>query len=212
MQCWLRGLDGLVFERDDLERLLGLGQFKSKRIELILDDFPYHEVLLAADKRDVKGDPNSFDCLWVSRKRFIEAAFNGEATTSFRFKHIYQTTNPESIGFGFGPSPPRNTFSTPLKRRSHFLPTPPISTNGSWRRICRCCAKDKSRRNRCPRYEKPIESAPTSRCRGSRAAPKKSRFNDPRSGLANPFARRRGSPVHGVSQCRADLSRPARTR
>ena len=39
IQAWLRNLDGLVFQRKDLQRLLGLQRFKQTRIEWLEEDF-----------------------------------------------------------------------------------------------------------------------------------------------------------------------------
>lgn len=39
LQCWSRGLDGLVIDRAQLERLLGLKRFKDTRMEWLREDF-----------------------------------------------------------------------------------------------------------------------------------------------------------------------------
>lgn len=45
VQAWLRGLDCIALEREDLEAYLGLERFKSERIKWLIDDllpwFPY---------------------------------------------------------------------------------------------------------------------------------------------------------------------------
>ena len=65
IQCWLHNLDGLVFTRMDLERLLGLERFKATRVEWLQEDFteffPYQEVFW------ISGKQNSFASLFVSR-------------------------------------------------------------------------------------------------------------------------------------------------
>lgn len=38
LQCWVRGLDGLVFDRLELERLLGLKRFKETRVAWLMED------------------------------------------------------------------------------------------------------------------------------------------------------------------------------
>lgn len=48
VQCWLRGLDGVVLRRGDLERLLGLRRFKGSRLawlEVDLDEFFHYRKL-----------------------------------------------------------------------------------------------------------------------------------------------------------------------
>jgi len=46
LEAWLRGLDCVVLDRRDLQRLLGLERFKSARVAWMLTDFqpwfPYH--------------------------------------------------------------------------------------------------------------------------------------------------------------------------
>jgi hypothetical protein len=48
VQAWLRGVDCIVVERQDLEAYLGLQRFKSERIRWLLEDlipwFPYNSV------------------------------------------------------------------------------------------------------------------------------------------------------------------------
>lgn len=39
IQCWVRGLDGVVLSRADMERLLGLERFREARIDWIRRDF-----------------------------------------------------------------------------------------------------------------------------------------------------------------------------
>jgi hypothetical protein len=47
IQCWTKGLDGVVLEGSELKRLLGLKQFKEARIEWLTEDlkelFPHQE-------------------------------------------------------------------------------------------------------------------------------------------------------------------------
>ena len=66
IQCWLRNLDGLVFDRRDLERLLGLERFKGARVDWMREDFkeffPHQEVFWMSNARD------SFGSLYVSRR------------------------------------------------------------------------------------------------------------------------------------------------
>ncbi len=65
LQCWQRGLDGLYFERHDLQRLIGLERFKSKRVAWLQEDltefFPHQDVTWSGPKKD------SFERLTMSR-------------------------------------------------------------------------------------------------------------------------------------------------
>ena len=49
LQCWLRGLDGIVIERSHLERLIGLQRFKRTRTQWLREDvrsyFPFVETI-----------------------------------------------------------------------------------------------------------------------------------------------------------------------
>jgi len=65
IQCWIRGLDGIVFEREDLQRLLGLERFKKTRVNWLEEDlkefFPHQETFWRTDHSD------SFHSLFASR-------------------------------------------------------------------------------------------------------------------------------------------------
>lgn len=39
IQCWVRGLDGVILNRSDIERLVGIERFKETRIDWITRDF-----------------------------------------------------------------------------------------------------------------------------------------------------------------------------
>src|SRR5258708_2930922 len=66
IQCWMRDLDGLVFERSQLERLLGLERFKQTRVKWLKEDmrefFPKQRSLWRTYPQ------RSFSSLYVSRK------------------------------------------------------------------------------------------------------------------------------------------------
>src|ERR1051325_1190409 len=68
IQCWLRDLDGLVFSRQTLERLIGIERFKGSRVAWLIEDltefFPHYFDLYFAGKQ------NSLFSLYVSRKEF----------------------------------------------------------------------------------------------------------------------------------------------
>ncbi len=57
LQCWIRGLDGLVFNRPELERLLGLHRFKQTRVEWLRSDFcdlfPYSQVFVTEQNETI---------------------------------------------------------------------------------------------------------------------------------------------------------------
>ena len=63
--CWINGLDGLVFDRLDLERLLGLERFKRRRVQWLEEDlrefFKYQTTFWS-------GPAWAFASLWLSRK------------------------------------------------------------------------------------------------------------------------------------------------
>lgn len=72
IQSWLRGLDGLVFERDQLLRLLGLERVKLTRVSWLKEDFqdffPFQQDVYLAGKLNAAGSLNSLAGFWVSRK------------------------------------------------------------------------------------------------------------------------------------------------
>ena len=65
IQCWIRNLDGVVFERPYLERLIGLERFRETRIEWLQTDlkafFPYQKAYPA------RRNASPFQSLLVSR-------------------------------------------------------------------------------------------------------------------------------------------------
>mgnify|MGYP001613467450 FL=1 len=67
VQCWIRGLDGLCFDREHLERLIGLTKFKSKRLKWLekdIDEFFPHQELLTYSGTE------KFASLYISRIPF----------------------------------------------------------------------------------------------------------------------------------------------
>lgn len=86
LQCWMRNLDGIVFDRPHLERLLGLERFKSERVRWIKADFeeffPFREVYYHIKKE------NSFGSLYVSRKKLKGVLPDGEMSDQKRIKQI----------------------------------------------------------------------------------------------------------------------------
>lgn len=88
LQCWMRDLDGLVFNRQHLERLLGLERFKSTRVEWLQEDlrefFPYQQPFW------LTGKENSFASLFVSRAPLDGFLPNGSMTNEERLEGILE--------------------------------------------------------------------------------------------------------------------------
>jgi len=86
VQCWLRNLDGLVFSRSHLERLLGLERFKETRVDWLTEDlkefFPYQEVYCFTGKQ------NSFGSLFVSRRELKPYLPSGTMSDKRRIEGI----------------------------------------------------------------------------------------------------------------------------
>lgn len=86
IQCWLRQLDGIAFQRSHLERLLGLGRFKQTRIDWLKKDFqdffPFCKIHKYAGKN------NSLASVIVSRVAFENALPKGKMTTKQRIDGI----------------------------------------------------------------------------------------------------------------------------
>lgn len=64
IQCWMRNLDGIVLERSQLERLLGLKRFKQTRVSWMKADM---RELFSYVKPTWTSKPKSFAALYVSR-------------------------------------------------------------------------------------------------------------------------------------------------
>ena len=68
IQCWLRNVDGIVFSREHLERLIGLERFKGTRLEWLKEDFSeFFQYHLAVP---TSRTPGSFASFYVSRRSF----------------------------------------------------------------------------------------------------------------------------------------------
>lgn len=85
IQCWVRGIDGVAFNRVHLERLLGLERFKQTRIDWLKEDikelFPYQE-------KYYRSGGKSFHSLIVSRKKIKKHLPKGRMTTKERVQGI----------------------------------------------------------------------------------------------------------------------------
>ncbi len=86
VQCWLHTLDGVAFQRPDLQRLLGLERFKLARVEWLEEDlkefFPYIRTYWLSKRN------NSLGSLIVARVPIAEALPLGTMTTEARLKGI----------------------------------------------------------------------------------------------------------------------------
>jgi hypothetical protein len=86
IHCWLRGLDGLAFQRRQLERLLGLERFKGTRVEWLREDFreffPHQEVFWATGKN------HSLHSLVLSRVPLTGALPTGAMSTAARIANM----------------------------------------------------------------------------------------------------------------------------
>jgi hypothetical protein len=85
IQCWIRGLDGICFQRDHLERLLGIERFKGTRIDWLRRDlkdaFPHQRLL-------VFGGTSKFASYYVSRIEFPPNIFDGQMPDEDRITQI----------------------------------------------------------------------------------------------------------------------------
>ena len=86
IQCWLRQLDGVAFQRPHLERLLGLHRFKRARMNWLKEDFedffPHCKIIKRA------GTINSLSSVIVSRVSLENAWPKGRMTTKQRIESI----------------------------------------------------------------------------------------------------------------------------
>lgn len=83
VQCWQRKIDGVVFMRRHMERLIGLKKFKSTRIEWMQEDikdfFPYQEVYYDSDTE-------SFGSFYAARFPIAEYLPTGSMTDKERLR------------------------------------------------------------------------------------------------------------------------------
>jgi hypothetical protein len=84
LQCWMRGLDGIVFQRHHVERLVGLERFRGTRVEWLKDDlrefFPHLKTLV------YKND--SFASIFASRRKFDRIWVDGPMGDDARIKKM----------------------------------------------------------------------------------------------------------------------------
>jgi hypothetical protein len=81
IQCWIRDLDGVVFEKAELQRLLGLKVVKPGRVRWLIEDitpwFPHIKNMYFS---------KWFGSLWVNRKDFLKDFPSETLSTSKRIE------------------------------------------------------------------------------------------------------------------------------
>ena len=86
IQCWMRNLDGLVFLRSDLMRLVGLEKIRGTRVSYIEEDFeqlfPYRKSVFHPEIK------NNYLGLFASRVPFEEYLADSEATFAEQIKSL----------------------------------------------------------------------------------------------------------------------------
>lgn len=94
IQCWLRNLDGIAFQRPQLERLLGLDRFKRTRVDWLKEDlrefFPHVKIYRYAGKE------YSLASVIVARVEIKSHLPKGTMTTEQRIKGV--TKDGPSLG------------------------------------------------------------------------------------------------------------------
>ncbi len=100
IQCWIRKWDGTAFERDHLERLVGLERFKGTRVEWLQEDlkdlFAFQQVLTYSSSE-------KFACMIISRRDFSSYWPAGTMTTEERLEGIRKNGGPVLGVFGLWP-------------------------------------------------------------------------------------------------------------
>ncbi len=86
IQCWMRNLDGLAFQRKQLERILGLDRFKKTRVEWLQEDLK--EFFLHLQTYWLTGKTNSLGSLIVARVPIAEHLPKGNMTTKARIEKM----------------------------------------------------------------------------------------------------------------------------
>lgn len=124
IQCWLRGLDGVVFERNHLERVLGLERFKKTRVTWLgadlKDFFPFQSVYWHALKRNSDGELNSFQSLWVSRIDLTPYLAPGTMSTQARLAKL-PNGGPRMAPFKIWPRPSSNEIQRAFEAAVPFF-------------------------------------------------------------------------------------------
>jgi hypothetical protein len=93
LQCWRRGLDGIVVDREHLQRIIGLEKFKEVRIEWLLEDledcFPHRKNLIYT------GSANKLASLYLSRKSLDGYFVDGSMEDEERVELIQRRGGPK---------------------------------------------------------------------------------------------------------------------
>lgn len=107
VQAWLRNLDCIAVEREDLEIYLGLERFKSERIKWLLEDlkpwFPYKSAFYKASAE------SSLHSLFLARVKIGSWLPNASMTTEQRIAKISADSPKTALFFEPGPGKKRLT-------------------------------------------------------------------------------------------------------
>lgn len=118
LQCWLRNLDGLAFDRDHLERLIGLQRFKRARVDWLQEDlkefFPHQVVFWYAGKE------SSFGSLFISRVPLEGILPNGEMTDEKRIS-LMPENGPRIAMFKMWSKPDENKILPAFQAAAPFF-------------------------------------------------------------------------------------------
>ena len=97
VQAWLRGLDCIAVERQDLEKYLDLERFKSERIKWLLDDlkpwFPYNSAFYKSSAQ------SSLHSLFLSRVKIGKWLPTATMTTAQRIAKIAEDAPKTALFF-----------------------------------------------------------------------------------------------------------------
>ena len=107
VQAWLRNLDCIAVEREDLEVYLGLERFKSERVKWLLEDlrpwFPYKFAFYKASAE------SSLHSLFLSRVKIGNWLSTASITTVQRIGEISLDSPKTALFFEAGPGNKRVT-------------------------------------------------------------------------------------------------------
>lgn len=108
IQCWIKGLDGVVFQRSQLERLLGMQRFKKPRKDWLIGNlreyFEYRQPLVDSKRKD------SLASLFVSRLPLKPYFPHGAMQDQKRIEEIANQGGPKLAVFEMWQKPDFNKF------------------------------------------------------------------------------------------------------